>query len=196
MQIIFLGTGGSVPTIKRRLPAIYLHYKKPMLFDCAEGTQIQLMKAGIRFGRIQDIFISHLHLDHYLGLFGLMKTMQMANKEKKLNIYAPKKFQSIFEAVIKNKNNATVDFLHNDFKIEKEDYKILAYPTDHSVESYGLVFEEKPKIKFYEKKAKELGIKGRLFKEIENKGEIKINGRVIKLNEVSWVRKGRKIVSK
>jgi len=191
LKVIFLGTSGSAPTIERGMPAIAIKYEgDTFLFDCGEGTQRQMMRFGVGYGSIDAIFISHPHVDHYLGLFGLLETLNLSHTQKKLDIYGFKDFAWISEKY------PFVNF-HNMKKgqlLKKSEYTISAFPVKHCKGSYALVFQENEKIKFHEEKAKAAGIRGRLFREIEEKGFLYINNKKIKLEEVSWKKPGRKIV--
>src|SRR6266581_3074901 len=90
IDVIFLGTGGSLPTKERGLPAVALRRDGELfLFDCGEGTQRQMMHAGLGFNRPMSIMISHLHGDHILGLPGLLQTMSSLIRDKPLDLYGP-----------------------------------------------------------------------------------------------------------
>ncbi len=190
MDLVFLGTSGAVPTKERNLPSILFSFHKHFLFDIGEGTQRQLMRFNCPYGRIDAIFISHLHLDHYLGLFGILETYNLEDRTKPLTIYAPVRlkkrllhyqfisFQPLFDGVI----------------YEDDQILVSAFPVDHNVECFGFRIEEKARYIFDEKKAKEKGIRGHLFRDLLNKGCISINGKKICIDEVARLRKGRKIV--
>jgi len=97
-DIHILGSGSALPTIKKRPTSQLIHYNgKYLLIDCGEGTQVQLRKQKISFLKINHIFISHLHGDHYFGLIGLMSSMHLLGRTKELNIYAPKELKSIID---------------------------------------------------------------------------------------------------
>jgi ribonuclease Z len=90
MRVIFLGTGAALPTPERRTSATALLYEGEMLlFDCGEGTQLQLRKAGLRHGRLSRIFITHMHGDHVIGIMGLLMTMELAGRERPIELYGP-----------------------------------------------------------------------------------------------------------
>jgi len=113
IQITFLGTSGSTPTAERSLPSIALKRKGEILiFDCGEGTQRQMIKAGLSFARKTKIFITHMHGDHIFGLPGLIQTMSLMNREEKLSIYGPIGISAFIEAVRETAN------LHSQFDIE------------------------------------------------------------------------------
>ncbi len=187
MKIVFLGTSGAIPSKKRGMPSIAMHINEWVLFDCGEGTQRQMMNSKIPYGSINAIFISHSHLDHYLGLFGLLETYKLVMQNKKIKIFAPPGFQ------LKNKNIELIEIKEGKI-YENRDYEIYAFKVEHIENSFGFLIKEKDKIKFYEKKAKSLGILGQLFREIQKEGFVKIGKKKIKLEEVSWVRPGKKII--
>jgi ribonuclease Z len=89
LSALFLGTAGSVPSARRGLPAVLVrHGGERILVDCGEGTQRQLIRsAGLV--ELTDIFITHLHLDHWLGLPGLLKSLDLRDRERPLQIYGP-----------------------------------------------------------------------------------------------------------
>ncbi|HEX2999216.1 MAG TPA: MBL fold metallo-hydrolase, partial [Armatimonadota bacterium] len=90
MQLIFLGTGAGAPTRNRHLPSLALRRAGTVfLFDCGEGTQMQLQETAVRPRRIAHICISHLHGDHVLGLPGLLMSLQLGGREMPLAIHGP-----------------------------------------------------------------------------------------------------------
>lgn len=90
MKLVFLGTTGSIPTIERSLPAIAIRLEKELLlFDCGEGTQSQMARAHISPMKLDAIFITHLHGDHFLGLAGLAQTLSLTGRERPLEVYCP-----------------------------------------------------------------------------------------------------------
>lgn len=189
-EITMLGTSSATPTPKRGLPAIALRHEGDLfLLDCGEGTQRQMMLFGVSYMKVKAIFITHLHLDHYLGVFGLIETMALNGREEKLSIYGPPGSAAIFG------RKPFVETIEIDEKMRLEfgDVVATAFPTGHCKGSFGFVFEEKAKRRFYEEKAKSLGIHGPLFKKIMEEGSLKINGRTIRLKEVTYEQKGKKV---
>ena len=91
VEIVFLGTGSAVPTIRRNHPSIFLRYKdESILFDCGEGTQRQIRKAKLNPCKLTRLFITHWHGDHVLGIPGLLQTLALNNYNRELEIYGPK----------------------------------------------------------------------------------------------------------
>ncbi len=193
-ELFFLGTSAGIPSKQRNMPCIALRFDgNVLLFDVGECCQKQLMKYKVGYGSIRNIFITHLHLDHFLGVFGLIETLRMTTDApyEELNIYAPKGFSELlinkwdFVKIHKIKQKEIKRF---------RDVRVSAFRTKHKVRSYGFVIEEEDRIKFDREKAESLGIKGRMFREIEKKGELTLEGRKIYLDEISRRVKGRKIV--
>src|SRR4029078_11330252 len=89
VSLFFAGTAGSVPTARRGLPALLLRAGGArVLFDCGEGTQQQLLPS-IGLPDVDAIFITHFHLDHWLGLIGMVKTFDLRGRERPLTVYRP-----------------------------------------------------------------------------------------------------------
>src|ERR671914_2865621 len=99
LSIFFAGTAGSVPTPRRGLPAILLRAGGVrILLDCGEGTQHQLLRS-VGLPDVDAIFVTHLHLDHWLGLLGMVKTFDLRARERPLPIYGPPGLRALFEAM-------------------------------------------------------------------------------------------------
>jgi len=130
MRLVVLGSGGSMPT-RDTLPAGFaLKYGGVFLFDCPEAAQVQLLKYGVGFG-IDAIFLSHLHADHFLGLFGLVQTMGLMGRTQELKIFGPKgtkaflskisampHLKPLFPLAIKDVSSGVVPFENQAFQRE------------------------------------------------------------------------------
>lgn len=205
LSVIFLGTSGSVPTPKRALPAIAVQRKDELiLFDCGEGLQRQMIQAGIGFHKKTKIFITHMHGDHVLGLPGLLQTMSLLERERKLDIYGPVGTKAFIEA-IKQTVQFVLTFPINVCEIENDgmacserEYEIYAMWAEHVIPSLAYALVEKPRPgRFFPEKAKKLGIEeGPLWAKLQLGGSIRLpSGRVVKSEEVTGSpRPGRKIV--
>jgi ribonuclease Z len=102
MELLFLGTGGSVPTPERNTVAIALrHGPEVLLFDCGEGTQRQFMRSSFSYMKVTRVFVTHLHGDHFLGLPGLIQSMNFNGRERPLSIYGPEGTIDMVEGVLK-----------------------------------------------------------------------------------------------
>ncbi len=190
-EITMLGTSSAVPTVQRNLSSVAIRKNGDiLLFDCGEGTQRQMMKYGLSYMGIRAIFISHMHLDHFLGVFGIVETMRLNNRQTELAIYVPAGSANAFTKkhftkIIEYKPGLVAEF---------EGFSISAFKTSHSINSFGFVLQEKDRRRFYEKKAKSLGVRGPLFSKLSKQGKIKIGKKTIKLEDVTYLQKGKKIV--
>ncbi len=205
IRVIFLGTGGSIPTPKRSLPAILIQRKgEQIMFDCGEGVQRQMIKAKGSFHKKMRIFITHMHGDHVLGLPGLLQTMALLDREKKLEIYGPVGIRRFLECV-----KETVQFFltypTEIYEVEKAgvvcdeaEYTVQAVHADHVSPSWSYAFVEKPRPgRFNLKKARALGIpEGPLWSKLQQGQKIRLdNGEVVKPEQiVGSLRKGRKMI--
>ena len=209
VEVTFLGTVGSIPTKSRNHPAIYLKYQSEneycCLFDCGEGTQKQIFTSGLNFMRINDIFITHWHADHFAGLLGLIQTMNMEQRTKPITIYAPEAEEFVpmllnlgysskdFKVIIKN-----VEFegTRRQKLMETKEFYIEAIPAKHGIPAVAYAFVEKDRINIDKDKAVKLGLpkKGMIYRKLKEKGKISFKGKSIKLEDISKVEKGKRIV--
>ncbi|MFN6039831.1 MAG: ribonuclease Z, partial [Bacteroidota bacterium] len=151
-ELLVLGTGSALPTNNRNPSAQLLNIaERFFLIDCGEGTQVQLRKYKASFSRINHIFISHLHGDHYFGLIGLLQSFHLLGRKQKLNIFCPPQLKQIIEI----QNNVSGTDLH--YKIEFhftqtqslqkifEDNKteVFSFPLSHKIPCTGFLFREK-----------------------------------------------------
>ena len=167
-ELVFLGTSASAPSINRNLPSILVkHDEFRFLIDCGEGTQRQILQAGIGFKRLNRILITHGHLDHILGLAGLLSTLLRWETIDTLEIYGGKAALSrvhdlIYGVVLRGNqtsfNLALVPIEEGVF-IEEAEFNITALPVQHrGPDNYGYLFQEKGRYPFLPEKAEELGI--------------------------------------
>ncbi|WP_324735371.1 ribonuclease Z [Thermococcus sp. SY098] len=202
LEVIFLGTGGIMPTRERNVPSIALRYKgEIILLDVGEGTLRQLNTAKLSPMRIEKIFITHFHGDHYLGLMSLIQTMTLWNREMPLHIYGPKYTFEFIQNYLKSGFFAPSFEIHihelGETRLKFGDYEIWSFKVEHGIPALGYVFKEKDKRgNFNLEKIRELGLKpGPWMKELELKGKIEINGQIIYLEDVTGERrKGVKVV--
>jgi len=204
MRIIFLGTGGSIPTRERGSPAIAIMRKREViLFDCGEGTQHRMAAAHVSFNRPTRIFVTHLHGDHVLGLPGLLQTMSLLEREIPLQIYGPRGLASFVGAFTSILGAPTFPLEINELVEEGvaysgPEYRVEAVRADHEGESwsYGL-FENPRPGRFHPERARMLGIPmGPLWRRLQYGERVVLDdGRVIEPEEVvDPPREGRKII--
>ena len=204
VKIVFLGTSASTPTKNRNLSSVGLKFQGEwLLFDVPEGTQRQMMKAKLSYLKINNIFISHFHADHFLGLGGLLATMNIHGRDWPINIYGPKGIREKVDETLKlallipgfeiNCKEVAKGVVH-----KGETYTVEAVLLKHEIECFGYVFKEKDKAgEFNKAKAIKLGVPiGPLFSDLQKGKNVKVKGKIIKPGEVmdkKKSRKGRKI---
>ena len=208
IEITILGTTAGIPTRERAHPALYLSYKGKnefcYLFDCGEGTQRQILLADLNPMKLNEIFITHWHGDHWLGLFGLIDTMGFENRLKPLTIYAPEaeKLTSLLDLGYSSKRFKITpkDVPAKDCQIknllETHDFKIVSVPVKHDVAAVAYSLMEKDRVKINKEKAKKVGLpaQGPIYREIKEKGRVIFKGTKIEFKDISLVEKGKKMV--
>jgi ribonuclease Z len=153
MKLTILGSSSALPTSDRYPSAHVLNaHERLFLIDCGEGTQMQLRKCSIKFGKINHIFISHLHGDHIFGLYGLLSTFNLMGRQNPVNIYAPDGYDRMLNSHLKDFDitlNFDVDFTplggKDPVKILDEKYvTVTSFPLQHRIAAFGFLFREKP----------------------------------------------------
>jgi ribonuclease Z len=146
LSLFFAGTAGSVPTARRGLPAILLRAGgERILFDCGEGTQQQLLRsAGLP--ELDAVFITHYHLDHWLGLVGMLKTFDLRARERPLAVHGPPGLKALFATLrpIIGRTGYPLSLVELEpyEEIRYGGYAIGSFPVRHRVEAYGYAFVE------------------------------------------------------
>ncbi|MCK4591635.1 MAG: ribonuclease Z [Candidatus Latescibacteria bacterium] len=204
MKIVTLGTGGTIPTPVRNLPATALQRGAEIfLFDCGEGTQLQFLKAGLSPGKLKAVFISHLHGDHILGLPGLLMTLNHLSRKHPLSLFGPPgisdyiqqihkclQFAPGYELTVKESKGGRIH--------SGSDYWVDAVPVDHTVLTLAYLFEENERPgRFLLERARQLGVpEGSLYSELQAGKDITLSdGRAVRATEVLGnPRRGRKVV--
>ncbi|MDP9378519.1 MAG: ribonuclease Z [Actinomycetota bacterium] len=163
LSLLFAGTAGSVPTAARGLPAILVRAGgHRLLFDCGEGTQQQLLRST-GLPDIDAIFITHYHLDHWLGLVGMIKTFDLRDRGAPLTIYGPPGLESLrkSQAPLIGRTGYPLDWheLEPHGEVDFDGFSVCGFPVEHRVRAYGyaLVEEDRPG-RFDAERARSLGI--------------------------------------
>ncbi len=151
-RLTILGTSSALPTSDRYPTAHVLNvHERLFLIDCGEGTQMQMRRYRIRFGRINHIFISHLHGDHFFGLYPLLSTFNLMGRKTPLHVYAPEPAQELiarhlkdfdinlaYELVVHTLSGKAVRPVLDDKRVD-----VFSFPLKHRVKSFGFLFREK-----------------------------------------------------
>jgi ribonuclease Z len=151
LDIVFLGTAGSMPTAQRAPSAILVRRGgERLLFDCGEGTQRQLLRSTVGLVDVREIFVTHYHADHYLGLPGMLKTFALRGRTEPLTIYGPPGLRSLFGALARIFGKLTYELelveLRAGDALPRGDHTISAFAVSHGVSAvgYGLVEDARP----------------------------------------------------
>lgn len=160
-EVTILGTSSALPT-RDRFPTsqVVNHNDRFFMIDCGEGAQIQIRKTKISFQRINQIFISHLHGDHYLGLPGLLSSMDLLGRTADLNIYCPQgldEFIDINLRISKSYLKFKINYFftqpgQSELLYEDDELEIKSLPLKHRQPSTGFLFAEKERLKKFDKK--------------------------------------------
>jgi ribonuclease Z len=152
MKLTILGSSSALPTSERYPSAHVLNARERFfLIDCGEGTQMMLRKNKIRFGKINHIFISHLHGDHVFGLYGLLSTLSLMGRKAPLHLYAPEKYNAMLRSHLGDFDihlNFEIDFIplagKDPVNILDDKYlTVTSFPLLHRIPSFGFIFKEK-----------------------------------------------------
>lgn len=204
LLVRLLGTAASRPTVERGVSALALIREgETILVDCGEGTQRQMMRYGVSFG-FEDLIFTHMHADHYLGLTGLIRTLQLAGRTEPLRLWGPVGCARTLRACIslggeRTTFPITISELEAGSSIKRPEYRIEAFAVDHrDTSSIGLALIEDDRLgRFNPDLARAMGIpEGPLWGRI-HKGEpiVLDDGRVVAPSElVGAARRGRRIV--
>jgi ribonuclease Z len=149
MSIFFAGTGGSVPTARRGLPALLVQRGGDrLLFDCGEGTQRQLVRS-VGLPEIEDVFITHLHLDHWLGLPGMIKSFDLRDRERPLRVHGPAglaELMRVMRAVYgRLRYELSVHELEPGEPVGGDGYAVTPFSVTHRTRSFGYALVEAPR---------------------------------------------------
>jgi ribonuclease Z len=203
LDVVFLGTSGSAPTAQRALPATLVRRGGDrLLFDCAEGTQRQLLRCDVGLVELEEIFLTHYHADHYLGLPGMLKTFSLRGRELPLTIYGPRGLRELLASLrrIFGRLPYPLEIVELDpgAGLARGDHRIETFAVDHGVRAvgYALVEAERPG-RFDPETASRLGVPDGPERGLLQRGEpvTLSDGRTVRPEEVLGPpRAGRRIV--
>jgi ribonuclease Z len=167
-EIVFLGTSASAPSIRRGLPsAVVLHNEHRFMIDCGEGTQRQLLQSGLGFKRLDKVLLTHGHLDHILGLAGLLSTLMRWETLEEFEIYGGRaaldRVEDLIYKIVLRDARAVMKLHFNDVKPGKilgdKSFELSAFPVTHRGSgNFGYLFREKSHRPFLADKAEALGV--------------------------------------
>src|SRR3954447_18265305 len=163
LDVLFVGTAGSAPSARRGLPATLVRRGGDrLLFDCGEGTQRQLVRST-GLVELEEVFITHFHADHVLGLPGMLKTFALRQRERPLTVYGPRGLRGLFKALqpIVGRVPFPLELreLEPNAELKRDGYRIAAYATDHGVRTLGYALVEDPRPGVFDpERAKQLGV--------------------------------------
>jgi ribonuclease Z len=150
LDLVFLGTSGSMPTAQRAPTAILLRRGgERLLIDCAEGTQRQLLRSNVGLIELREVFLTHYHADHYLGLPGMLKTFALRGRETPITIYGPPGLHDLFGALRRIFGKLTYAYelieLEPGRALERSGYRLVTFPVNHGVSAVGYALVEEPR---------------------------------------------------
>ena len=204
LTVRFLGTSASRPTVERNVTAItIIREGETLLFDCGEGTQRQMMRYGTSFA-LADIFFTHMHADHMLGIIGLFRTLSLQGRTEPMRLWGPRNSSALLRQAIalgtdKQPFPLEINEVTPDTPIQRKGYSIVPYAVDHKDKlalGYALV-EEIRLGRFNPDKAREMGIpEGPAWGKLHRGQAVTLDdGRVVEANElVGSPRPARKVV--
>jgi ribonuclease Z len=202
MRVTFLGTAASRPTVGRNVSALVVNREgELLLFDCGEGTQRQMMRYGTGFS-VNDIFFTHLHADHFLGVIGLLRTMGLQGREEAMRLWAPDGgAQILSEAVHLGVERVPFEIeireLRPGERVERDGYAVVAFASRHGTRSLGYAVVEAERLgRFDPAEARRLGVpEGPLFGRLHRGESVEVDGRVVSpADVVGPPRPGRRVV--
>jgi ribonuclease Z len=142
LDIVFLGTAGSMPTAQRAPAALLVRRGgERLLFDCAEGTQRQLLRSSVGLVELREVFLTHFHADHVLGLPGMFKTFALRGRELPLDVYGPRGLVDLLASLKRVVGKLTYELQLHELQpgdvLERDGYRLATFAVAHGVSAVG-----------------------------------------------------------
>src|ERR1700730_3648353 len=142
LDLVFLGTSGSMPTAQRAPAALLVRRGGDrLLFDCAEGTQRQLLRSSVGLVELREVFLTHYHADHFLGLPGMLKRFSLRGRELPLTLYGPPGLRDLFGALRPVFGRLTYEFelveVRPGDRLDRDGYRLEVFEVAHGVSAVG-----------------------------------------------------------
>jgi ribonuclease Z len=164
LSVTFLGTGAATPTIDRNVAGLAVHREgETLLFDCGEGNQRQMMRYGVGFA-FREIYFTHYHADHLLGVTGLLRTMGLQDRSAPVTLYGPKGAQRVLGAAVnlgieRNKFPVEIVEIQAGDRLARDEYELVVFETEHRADTVGYALVEQLRLgRFDPDKARAMGI--------------------------------------
>ena len=164
LSATFLGTGAACPTVDRNVAGLAVQREgETILFDCGEGTQRQMMRYGVGFS-FTEVFFTHFHADHMLGITGLLRTMGLQDRTAPVTLYGPRGASGILGAAMslgieRNKFPVEVVEIRAGDRLRRDEYDIVVFETEHRADTVGYALAEHTRLgRFHPERARELGV--------------------------------------
>jgi len=203
LSLTFLGTGAACPTVDRNVSSLAVHREGEMLlFDCGEGTQRQMMRYGVGFS-FNDVFFTHYHADHFLGVIGLLRTMGLLDRKEGVTLFGPRGAQRILSGALaigieRNKFPVEIIEVKPGDRLGRGEYELAVFETEHRADTVGYALVEHDRLgRFDPDRARELGVpEGPLWGQIHKGKAVTLpDGRVVNPADlVGPPRPGRTVV--
>jgi ribonuclease Z len=203
LSVTFLGTSASIPTIDRNVAGLAVQREgETILFDCGEGNQRQMMRYGVGFG-FREIFFTHYHADHLLGVTGLLRTLGLQDRTDPVILYGPKGASRVLGAAMslgieRNKFPIEIVEIKPGDRLARDDYDVVVFETEHRADTVGFALAEHIRLgRFNPARARELGIpEGPLWGELHRGKVVTLpDGRTVgPADLVGAPRRGRTLV--
>lgn len=164
LSLTFLGTGAAIPTLERNVAALALQREgETLLFDCGEATQRQMMRYGVGF-TLREVFFTHYHSDHILGLTGLVRTLGLQDRTEPMTLYGPRGAARVLGGLLavgveKNRFPVEIVELRPGDRLGRAGYDLVAFETDHRADTLGYALAEHARLgRFHPERARDLGV--------------------------------------